>query len=105
VRWIYRERESGASAEPERLDVVYTKHYTIDSPLWNARAKAIIVNWIPHCVDYINRTNLTQGQGGLDNFVEAAKALRGEPHARQKGYVSPRLGASNRRIHVSGAHG
>jgi DUF1680 family protein len=71
----------------ERLDVVYTKHYTIDNPLWNARAKAIIVNWIPHCIDYINRTNLTQGQGGIDNFIEAAKALRGEPHGRQKGYV------------------
>ena len=71
----------------ERLDVVYTKHYTIDSPLWNARAKAIIVNWIPHCIGYINRTNLTQGQGGIDNFIEAAKALRGEPHERHKGYV------------------
>jgi DUF1680 family protein len=71
----------------QRLDVVYTKRYKIDSPLWNARAKSLIVNWIPHCVDYINRTNLTQGQGGIDNFVEAAKALRGEPHGRQKGYV------------------
>jgi DUF1680 family protein len=45
------------------------------------------VNWIPHCIDQLNRTNLTQGQGGLDNFVEAAKALRGEPHGRHKGYV------------------
>jgi len=76
-----------APPNPDRLDVVYTKHYSIDSPLWNARAKALIVNWIPHCVEYINRTNLTQGQGGIDNFIEAAKALRGEPHARQKGYV------------------
>ena len=71
----------------DRLDVVYTKHYKIDSQLWNARAKALIVNWIPHCIDFINRTNLTQGQGGIDNFVEAAKALRGEPHAAHKGYV------------------
>ncbi len=70
-----------------RLEVVYTKPYKINSPLWNARAKAQIVNWIPHCIEQINRTNLTQGQGGIDNFVEAAKALRGEPHARQKGYV------------------
>ena len=69
-----------------RLDVVYTKKYTIDSPLWNVRVKALIVNWIPHCIDMINRTNLTQGQGGIDNFVEAGKALRGEPHARHKGY-------------------
>ena len=71
----------------DRLDVVYTKRYKIDSPLWSARAKALIVNWIPHCIDYINRTNLTEGQGGIDNFIEAAKALRGEPHGRHKGYV------------------
>jgi hypothetical protein len=91
--------EGGASAsatlkvrvEPppptHRLDVVHTKRYKIDSPLWNSRARSLIVNWIPHCIDYINRTNLTQGQGGIDNFVEAAKALRGEAHAPHKGYV------------------
>jgi uncharacterized protein len=74
---------------PERLDVVYTKPYKIDSPLWNARAKALIVNWIPHCIDEINSTNIprNQGDGGIDNFIEAAKALRGEPHAPQRGYV------------------
>ena len=71
----------------DRLDVVYTKKYTIDNPLWNARAKAMIVNWIPHCIDQINDPNLRQGQGGIDNFIEAAKALRGEPHGRHKGYV------------------
>jgi uncharacterized protein len=71
----------------DRLDVVYTKNYKIDSPLWNARAKALIVNWIPHCIDQINNPNLKQGQGGIDNFLEAAKALRGEPHGRHKGYV------------------
>lgn len=73
----------------DRLDVVYTKKYKIDSPLWNARAKALIVNWIPHCIDQINRTDITRGQGdgGLDNFIEAAKALRGEAHERHKGYV------------------
>lgn len=71
----------------DRLDVVYTKRYQIDSPLWTDRAKAIVINWIPHCIDYINRTNLTQGQGGIDNFIEAAKALRGEPHGPHKGYV------------------
>ena len=38
---------------PERLDVVYTKRYKIDSPLWNASAKAMIVNWIPWCIDQI----------------------------------------------------
>ncbi|MFA6128929.1 MAG: beta-L-arabinofuranosidase domain-containing protein [Bacteroidales bacterium] len=71
----------------QRLDVVYTKRYSIDSPLWNARAKAIIVNWIPWCVDQINRTDITTGEGGIDNFIEAAKALRGEMHGKHKGYV------------------
>ena len=71
----------------ERLDVVYTRKYSIDSPLWNARAKTLIVDWIPHCIDQCERTDLTQGQGGIDNFLEAAKALRGEPHARHIGYV------------------
>ena len=71
----------------KRLDVVYTKRYKIDSKLWNDRAKAMIVNWIPFCIDQNNRTDLTTGQGGIDNFIEAAKAIRGEPHARHKGYV------------------
>lgn len=70
-----------------RLDVVYTTPYRIDSPFWKARAKAMIVNWIPHCVAYCERTDLKIGDGGLDNFIEAAKALRGEPHAKHKGYV------------------
>lgn len=78
-------------AEPgpprNRLDVVYTTRYAIDNPLWNERAKTLIVSWIPHCAAQCERTDLTQGQGGLDNFIEAAKALRGEPHARHKGYV------------------
>jgi len=71
----------------KRLDVVYTKNYKIDNPLWNDRAKAIITSWIPWCINQIERTDLTQGQGGLDNFIEAAKALRGEPHGNHIGYV------------------
>lgn len=71
----------------KRLDVVYTTRYTIDNPLWSNRAKALIVNWIPHCIAQIERTDLDRGQGGLDNFIEAAKALRGEKHGRHLGYV------------------
>jgi DUF1680 family protein len=71
----------------DRLDVVYTTRYSIDNPMWNQRAKSLIVDWIPHCVAQCERTDLTQGQGGLDNFIEAGKALRGEPHGRHKGYV------------------
>jgi len=75
-------------APPEkRLDVVYTTRYAIDNPLWNERAKTLIVTWIPHCAAQCERTDLTQGRGGLDNFIEAGKALRGESHGRHKGYV------------------
>lgn len=71
----------------ERLDVVYTTPYAITSPFWQARTKALIVNWIPHCIAQCERTDLTVGEGGLDNFIEAAKALRGEPHGKHKGFV------------------
>ncbi|WP_298329189.1 beta-L-arabinofuranosidase domain-containing protein [Asticcacaulis sp.] len=71
----------------ERLEVVYTGPYDIDSPLLKARSRALIVNWLPHCIHYLERTDLPDGKGGIDNFVEAAKALRGEPHAAHKGYV------------------
>ncbi len=68
----------------DRLDVVYTKKYKIDNPLWNARAKALIVNWIGHCIDKNNDPNLREG--GMNNFVEAAKKLRGEPAKLHIGY-------------------
>ncbi|MGE5419877.1 MAG: beta-L-arabinofuranosidase domain-containing protein, partial [Chloroflexota bacterium] len=71
----------------KRLDVVYTKNYKINSPLWNDRAKALIVNWIPWCISQIERTDLKLGEGGLDNFIEAGKALRGQPHGKHLGYV------------------
>jgi DUF1680 family protein len=80
-----------AEAPPpqDRLDVVYTRKYSIDSPLWNARAKALIVNWIPHCIAGCERTDIKPGagDGGIDNFIEAGKANRGEPHAAHRGYV------------------
>ncbi len=73
----------------DRLDVVYTRKYSIDSPFWNQRAKTLIVNWIPHCIQMCERTDIPamRGDGGIDNFVEAGKANRGEPHGKHKGYV------------------
>lgn len=78
-----------AAPPKERLNVVYTKKYSVDSPLWKARAKTLIVEWIPHCIRYCERTDLAadRGDGGIDNFIEAGKANRGEAHARHKGYV------------------
>jgi hypothetical protein len=68
----------------DRLDVVYTRNYTIDNPLWNDRAKSLITGWIPHCIDEINDPNLREG--GINNFVEAGKKLRGEPAKPHVGF-------------------
>ena len=74
-----------AGAPPrDRLDVVYTGNYTIDSPLWDDRARSLIAGWIPHCIDEINDPNLKEG--GINNFVEAGKKLRGEPAKFHAGY-------------------
>jgi DUF1680 family protein len=67
------------------LDLVTTRPYTVDSPLWNHRVKALIASWIPHCIEMLERTDIPVG--GIDNFIEAGKALRGEPHGPHKGYV------------------
>lgn len=69
----------------ENLHPVDTMPYTIDSPLWNAWARRIIVNWIPHCIDKINDPDLPEG--GINNFIEAAKKLQGKSHGRHRGYV------------------
>ncbi|MBN2316521.1 MAG: glycoside hydrolase family 127 protein [Sedimentisphaerales bacterium] len=67
------------------LDMVNTKRYTIDSPLWNSRAKALIVNWIPHCIKMISDPELKHG--GINNFIDAANKLAGKPHGSHRGYV------------------
>jgi uncharacterized protein len=71
----------------QQLEAVYTKNFKINSKFWDARVKALVVNWIPHCIDVINRNDVTLGPGGIDNFVEAGKKLRGEPAGYHKGYV------------------
>ncbi len=68
-----------------RLDPVYTTKYKLNSPLWNARAKKLIVNWIPHCYTKIADTNLAEG--GIVNFIQAGNKNAGRPYARHKGPV------------------
>ena len=67
------------------LDLIDTKTYRINSPLWNGRAKALIVNWIPHCIAKISDPDLPQG--GINNFIDAANKLAGKPHGNHRGYV------------------
>jgi DUF1680 family protein len=72
-----------------QLMPVVTKRHTITSPLWAVRTKALIVNWIPHVIEMCERIPgpNERSDGGIDNFIEAGKALRGEPYAPHKGYV------------------
>ena len=67
------------------LDLIDTKGYKIDSPFWNDRVKALIVNWIPHCIEKISDPDVREG--GINNFIDAAKALAGEEHGNHRGYV------------------
>jgi uncharacterized protein len=63
---------------------VLTRHYELTSPLWQARTKALIVNWIPHCVAEIDRPDLKEG--GIQNLVEAGKKNAGRPSRPHVGY-------------------
>ena len=66
---------------PVQLMPVVTRRHTITSPLWSARCKALIVNWIPHVIEMCERIPgpNERSDGGIDNFIEAGKALRGAP--------------------------
>jgi DUF1680 family protein len=66
------------------LELIDTRAYKINSPLWNHRAKALIVNWIPHCYNKISDPNLREG--GINNLIEAGKKLRGEESRAHIGY-------------------
>ena len=66
------------------LDAVATTGYSLTSPLWRSRAKALIVNWIPHCVRKIDDPETSSG--GIENFVQAGRKLAGQP-ARHVGAV------------------
>jgi DUF1680 family protein len=72
------------AASSAHLEPVYTSRYKINSPFWSKRAKALIVNWIPHCYMEISRLDLPQG--GIGNLIEAGKKLRGEPAKFHVGY-------------------
>lgn len=71
----------------KHLELIDTRSYTIDSPLWNDRAKALIVHWIPHCIREISDPELKEGGGGINNFVNAANKLAGQPYEPHRGYV------------------
>jgi DUF1680 family protein len=63
---------------------VLTRHYLVTSPFWKARTKALIVNWIPHCIAQIDQPDLREG--GIANLVEAGNKLAGRPWKPHRGY-------------------
>ncbi len=65
------------------LEPVFTTPYKLDSPLWSARAKALITEWIPHCIRKLSEPGLAEG--GVENFVQAANKLAGRPAAPHAG--------------------
>ncbi len=69
------------------IEAVELKDFRLLSPFWEPRLRNLIVNWIPHCIRQMNRRDLKIGLGGIDNFIEAGRKLRGEPHGYHKGYV------------------
>lgn len=69
------------------LGEAHVEGFEVTGGFWKPRLRNLIVNWIPHCIRQIERTDLEIGLGGLDNFIEAGKKLRGEPHGFHKGYV------------------
>ncbi len=68
----------------EHLAAVWTSPYSIDSRFWLPRLKVQITTWIPHCFDKLNDPKLPEG--GIQNFIEAANKLAGEPAAKHVGY-------------------
>ncbi len=67
------------------LGPVWTTPYQISSPFWRPRLKNLIVNWITHCVQECE--DPAAKEGGIDNFVQAARKLAGLPGAHQTGAV------------------
>ncbi len=69
----------------QHLQLIDTGRYTIESTLWNDRAKSLIVHWIPHCIRQMTDPELKEG--GINNFEQAARKLAGQPHEPHRGYV------------------
>ncbi|HVT88638.1 MAG TPA: beta-L-arabinofuranosidase domain-containing protein [Tepidisphaeraceae bacterium] len=72
------------AAPVQQLQAVYTKNYTITSSLWKDRAKALIVSWIPHCIEECSKLDLAEG--GINNFIQAGNKLAGKEYTKHAGY-------------------
>ena len=67
------------------LDPVWTTAYQVSSPLWRARIKSQIVNWIPFCVSKMSDPKTPEGS--IENFVQAGRKNAGATDAKHIGPV------------------
>lgn len=67
------------------LEWLPPQRWEVTSPFWKPRLKAVVLNWLPHCVAKIE--DPATREGGLENFVQAANKLAGKPGARHIGAV------------------
>ena len=65
------------------LQPVTMRPYRVESPLWSARLRQVVVNWIPHCIAKLSEPGLKEG--GIENFVQAGNKLAGRPHQPHRG--------------------
>jgi hypothetical protein len=80
-----RRRVCSALPPSTHLDPVWTTPYQVSSPLWRARLKSQIVNWIPHCVRKMSDPKTPEGS--IENFVQAARKNAGATDAKHIGPV------------------
>ena len=73
----HREGQGRSSAAGTRTGCRLHQDFQGQQPALEQPVKALIVDWIPHCIDEINDTEPAQGQGGIDNFVEAGQSAGG----------------------------
>ncbi len=73
-----------SATEDAYLTPVDMVPYSVSSTLWKARLASLITAWVPHLYDEIS--NMSLAEGGLANFVQAAKKLSGQSAAGPVGY-------------------
>ncbi|MBN1313175.1 MAG: glycoside hydrolase family 127 protein, partial [Anaerolineae bacterium] len=67
------------------LDQVWlSPGFRVNSPLMSDRLKQTIINWIPWCYSQLNNTSLAEG--GINNFIQAARKLSGQSYSSHVGY-------------------
>jgi DUF1680 family protein len=74
-----------AAPPAAHLNPVWTTGYQVTSPLWRARLKSQIVNWIPHCVGKMSDPKTPEGS--IENFVQAGRKNAGATDAKHVGPV------------------